>query len=116
MVLADIPINVGTNLQNTELSTLTNEDRYNFPNFVSIIIQFLLAGIAISSFIFLLWGALQWVMAGGDKEAVEKARKKITNAITGLLITFSIFAILSLIRVAFGVDLTGDIVLPSLIN
>lgn len=115
MTLADIPINLRDQLKGTELDPLTNEGKFNFPAFVSLAIQLLLLGIAVSSFIFLLWGAFQWVTSGGDKEAVSKAQKRITNALIGLFITFSLFAILYLIRWIFGIDLTGNITLPTLL-
>jgi hypothetical protein len=44
-------------------------------------------------------------MAGGDKDAIEKARKKIVNALIGLAIVFSAYAILFVIRVLFNVNL-----------
>lgn len=31
-------------------------------------------------------GAVQWITSGGDKEAVQKARSRITNAIIGLVL------------------------------
>jgi len=66
----------------------------------------LMLGIAgILSFIFLLWGGLQWILAGGDKEGTEKARKKITAALIGLAIVFSAYALLYIIRALFNVDL-----------
>jgi hypothetical protein len=34
----------------------------------------------------LIFAAFQWITAGGDKEAVAKARARITNAIIGLII------------------------------
>jgi hypothetical protein len=114
-MLADIPISISDQLVGTEIAPLMNDGKFNLPAFVSLIIQLLLIGIAISSFIYLLWGAFQWVTSGGDKEAVSKAQKRITNALIGLLITFSIFAILYLVRWMFGIDLTGNIILPSLI-
>lgn len=50
-------------------------------------------------FIFtLLFGALGWLTAGGDKGAVEAARKRITNGLTGLIIV---------VIAVFLVDLVG---------
>jgi fumarate reductase subunit D len=51
--------------------------------------------------IFLLWGALDWIISGGEKEKIGKAQSKITNSIIGFLLIFVVLAI-------FGV-LTGDI-------
>jgi hypothetical protein len=66
----------------------------------------LLLGIAgVGSFIFLLLGGIQWITAGGDKDAVDKARKKITGALIGLAIVFSAYCILYIIRALFNVNL-----------
>ena len=57
-------------------------------------LNLLLGAAGVFSFIYLLWGGVQWVTAGGDKDAVEKARKKIIGALIGLAIVFSSYAIL----------------------
>jgi len=46
-------------------------------------------------------GALQWVLSGGDKEKLTKARQMMTNSLIGLIILFSVWTIFLLI--------TGDI-------
>lgn len=43
--------------------------------------------------------------SGGDKVAVENARKRITNAIIGLLILFFIFAFVNLLEAFLGVSI-----------
>lgn len=58
----------------------------------------------------LIMGAIQWISSGGDKNALEAAKHKITNAIIGIVILFSIFAVLALIENFFGISiLTLDI-------
>jgi hypothetical protein len=73
-------------------------------NFVSAIINIFLGAAGVIAFIFLLWGGLQWILAGGDKEGTEKARKKITSALIGLAIVFSAYALLFIVRALFGID------------
>lgn len=65
-----------------------------------------LGAAGIVAFLMLLIGGIQWVTSGGDKEAVDKARKRITNALIGLAITFSIFAIIFIVETLFGVSIT----------
>jgi hypothetical protein len=55
-------------------------------------------------FAFLIFGAIQWITAGGDKAKTESASKKITTAIVGLVILFSVFAIMKLIGSFFGIS------------
>lgn len=65
----------------------------------AISLLFIVGGIGV--LIYFIWGALDWILSGGDKEKVASARKKITNAIIGLIL-------LSLSY--FIVGLVGDIV------
>ena len=74
--------------------------------FLTNFITIALGAAGIIAFFMLLAGGLQWVMSGGDKEAVEKARKRITNALIGLAITLSVFAILYIAEALFGISLT----------
>lgn len=68
-------------------------------------ILWLLGGSGVAAFIFLLLGGFQWITSGGDKDAAEKARKKIIFALTGLAIVFSAYAIVFILRALFQVDL-----------
>ncbi len=66
-------------------------------------------GVLVFFFIMII-GAIQWTSSGGDKTALEGARGKITNAIVGIVILFSLFALLKIIEDFFGIDiLTLDI-------
>ena len=59
----------------------------------------------IIAFFFLLVGGIQWILAGGDKEGTDKARKRITAALIGLAIVFSAYALAILVKSVFGVDI-----------
>jgi ABC-type transport system involved in multi-copper enzyme maturation permease subunit len=59
-------------------------------------------------FIFtLLVGAIGWLTAGADKGAVEAARKRISNGLTGLIIVVISIFILSLVGRFLGFDILG---------
>ena len=76
------------------------------PNLIGL---FLVIGVIIF-FFYMLIGAIQWISSGGDKGRVEGARGKITNAIIGLIVLLSTFAIITLIEGFFGINiLTLDI-------
>ncbi len=95
------------------VTIVTGDARYDFlgditpSSYVTTAINLLLGAAGVGSFIFLLWGGVQWITAGSDKDAVEKARKKIINALIGLAVVFSAYAILFILRVLFNVDLIG---------
>lgn len=59
------------------------------------------------AFMELLLGGLSWITAGGDKQKLETARDKITNAIVGIIIVGAAYALASLIARFFGLDLTN---------
>lgn len=64
--------------------------------FITNILQlaFILAVIAVLAM--MIWGAFEWIISGGDKEAVGKARGKILNALIGLAILAVAYAVFKL--------------------
>ena len=96
----------------TDVSSVTNIatrfqplESYTPSMFLRTLLNVMLGIAGVASFVFLLWGGLQWILAGGDKEGTEKARKKITAALIGLAIVFSAYALLFILRTLFNVDL-----------
>lgn len=65
-------------------------------------IAFSIAGLILLAM--LLWGAIQWMTAGGDKEQMAKAQGRITAALIGFVIFMSVFAIINFIAPALGLD------------
>ncbi|HPJ17481.1 MAG TPA: hypothetical protein PK639_04670 [Candidatus Woesebacteria bacterium] len=72
---------------------------------VSGAISLVLLVVALVFFFILVLGGLRWIMSEGDQKAVEAARGQITNALIGLAIVFSAFAIIKLIEALFGINL-----------
>lgn len=64
-------------------------------------------------FFMLIIGGIQWISSGGDKQAVEAARGKVSNALIGLVVLFALFAIIRLLNTFFGVHLL-QLTLPTL--
>ena len=60
---------------------------------------------AIAMIIFLVWGAMDWLMSEGDKEKITKARNKITHALVGLGLLVLSYAIVIFLKSVFGLDL-----------
>ena len=48
---------------------------------------------AFLAFYWLIWGAFQYILAGGKKEDLAKARARITWALIGLIVIFAAFLI-----------------------
>jgi hypothetical protein len=64
----------------------------------------LVAGLA--TFMYLIYGGVNWITAGGDKGKLEEARAKITQAIVGLGIVASAWAVYLLVDYFFGIGIT----------
>jgi hypothetical protein len=63
----------------------------------------LVAGGVIFLFMLIL-GGIQWITSGGDKLANENARKRVTNALIGIFVLFSVYGIINLVGCFFGID------------
>ena len=55
--------------------------------------------------LFMIWGGLQWLMAGGDKAKLEEAHHKITNSLIGLGVLVGSFAVIYFIGGVLKIDL-----------
>ena len=74
--------------------------------FLTNFITLALGAAGIIFFFMLLWGGIEYITAGGDKERTQSASKRLTAALIGLAIVFSIFAIIYLVETLFGVSIT----------
>jgi len=74
-------------------------------NYLSTIVSTLMALGGLLAFFYLLYGAIEWLMSGGDQEKIKQAQRKITYAVAGLFILTAIFAIANLIGEILGIDL-----------
>ncbi len=83
------------------------------PGVVSGVISLLLVVAALIFFFMLVIGGIRWMLSGGDKAGTEGARNQITAALVGLIIVFSAWAIVQLIKTLFGIDILGGLTIPS---
>lgn len=60
------------------------------------------AAAALSFIIMFVWGATQMILSGGEKEAVGKARAKITWAIIGIVLMSLSYFIFQLLEAVTG--------------
>jgi len=59
---------------------------------------------ALAVFAYLIWGGIEWITSGGDKQKTESARNKLTAAVLGLVILAGSFAVLQLALWFVGVE------------
>lgn len=97
---------------------------FNIPTFSDILTFairgfFIVAGLL--ALFFLLLGAVAWITSGGNKENVDKARDKITNALIGVILIAVVLAIIvTLEQIVFQkaicLGLSCPITIPGLIK
>lgn len=107
-VFAEFPGTITNPVLSDTLQNMTGVEYLQsfIPSLVGLV---LVIGSIVFFFVFII-GAIQWMVSGGDKAAVEQARGKVTNALVGLVILFSAFAIVLAVEAFFDVDiLTIDI-------
>lgn len=80
------------------------ENSSNIENIINNVLKIIFMAAALLVLIFLIIGAFQWIMSGGDKEAVGKARNRITHALIGLAILVLAFVILAVIGTIIGIN------------
>ena len=64
--------------------------------------------------VMVLWGSVNWVLSGGDKEKIAGARKKIMTAVMGIFLLALSFPIIALIAQISGIDILGNLPLRNL--
>ena len=68
---------------------------------------------ALFTFLYLIWGGIQWILSGGDKAAVEAAQHRIQAALVGLFVVFAAWALMLVVEQFFGVTILRGIKLPT---
>lgn len=80
---------------------------------VNVISIFFAVG-GIGTVIYFVWGTVDWILSGGDKEKVANARKKMTHAIIGLVLLSLSFVIINLVGTIVGFNPLGNLQLRDL--
>jgi len=81
----------------------------NFGTMFSSILNVVMLVAAILVFAFLIFGGIQWITSGGDKNKAEEARNKITAAIIGLIIVAASYAVINLVVNFLGFGSFNDV-------
>lgn len=98
----------------TPTGSIGNIPLENVPQFI--ITALFVIGVLVAV-AFLIYGGIKWILSGGDKAAVDAARKHIVAAIIGLVIVAGAFFILNVVFALLGVSNPlsgGKFCIPSL--
>jgi len=82
-------------------ANLTSADA-GFGKLMSGLLSFIMVIGSILVLVYLIWGSIEWITAGGDKGKVDTARTKITNAVIGIIVLGASTAILLLVQGFLG--------------
>ncbi len=92
-----------------------------FSNLLTFAIRAFFAIAGIAALFFMLSGAFNWIISGGDKDNIKAARERIQAAVVGLLLIVAVLGIAWTLeqivfnrRICFG--LSCPIQIPSLLN
>jgi hypothetical protein len=77
----------------------------NVEKVVSVVIALMTIGAGIWFIFLLMTGAIGIMNAGGDKQAVADAQKRITTGFIGLVVVISALFIAGLIGTIFGIEI-----------
>jgi len=92
------------NLTNID-SQARNYFKYStVDKFLPNLLQIALAIGAIITFMYLIWGGINYVISGGNQDRAKTAKEMITNALTGLIILASVWIIWRLIAYFTGIS------------
>lgn len=80
-------------LQVTAVQGSGYNDKATFGSIIGKILTMVLELMGVIFLILAIYGGYNWMMAGGNEEQVEKAKKTIIRAVIGLVIVMSAYAI-----------------------
>lgn len=71
-------------------------------NLISVLVSlFMTVGFVFALF-HLMFGAIRWVTASGDKAALQNAQDRMTQAVVGLILLVAVWAIMQLVSTILG--------------
>lgn len=95
----------GVSAQSLDAQTIAEESglpTVSLATFIGRLLQVFFGLLGVVALALLMYGGFIWMTAAGDPNKVDKAKKIIQNAIVGLVIIFSAFAITTFLMGIFG--------------
>lgn len=88
-----------------ELKNLTSQGgAAGLSLFLTNLITIIYAFAALAFLFMLIIGAFQWIVSGGDKEALSKAKGRISHAIIGIILLALVFVIANILGQLTGFE------------
>ncbi len=86
---------------------------YSLSTILAGIVTWFILGAAFLAFIYLISGGILWMSSGGDKTQIETARNRMVQALVGLVVVASVWAIINLLFPVLGLSFS-TLSLPSI--
>jgi TRAP-type C4-dicarboxylate transport system permease small subunit len=90
-----IPDAQGTPIQIQGVGNMPQGGVNELPNAMNGVFDLLILTAILLCLMYLIWGGIDWMLSGGDKQKIDRARGKIAFAIIGLIIVFLAFLIIN---------------------
>lgn len=84
-------------------------------NVFNSVVQIIFSVAILAFIIMLVWGALDIILSGGNKDKIQAGRKRITTAIIGIALLAFAFFIARVVGDIIGIKITGPLTIPSLL-
>lgn len=91
-------------LKNARFSEEAGQGTTNFNIILDNVIGLFFAAASVAFVIMFVWGAVQMIVSGGDKEAMAKAKSKITWSIVGVALLALSYLIFFLLQTITGFE------------
>jgi hypothetical protein len=105
MLIAQTDINLYTEAQNRlPGATGVTAAGGGFGAFVGSMLQSVMVVAAVLVFMYMIWGAIDWISAAGDSSKIQKARNKITGAVIGILVLAAVVALFIMVQQILGIE------------
>jgi hypothetical protein len=88
-------------------------EKVTAPNIISGAVSLVLIITFVVFFFILVLGAFKWITSSGDEKKIAAARSQITNALIGVVLILSVWAILNLIEILFDIKILNGLSIPS---
>lgn len=105
---------INCNESDNQFSPLCNLGANKIGSTIGQVITFAFIAAVLIALLFLIYGGIKWITAGGDKSGVEEARNHVVGAIVGLIIVFLSYFIINLILFLFTGSSLSELKLPTL--
>lgn len=74
-----------------------------FGQLITQILNITLTIAVVAVLLYLVWGGIEWITAGGESGKTSKARDKMTQAVIGLVVLIAVVAIMMFVQQLLGI-------------